>query len=86
MTRWPADGSRLSNSGAEGSPALSSSAASILHEDDGATERRISEMEDMVHPYLARQMSDLGFRQNPQGSNTGVHAEISSLPIYALAR
>ena len=39
-----------------------------------------------AHPYLARQMSDHGFRQNPQGSNTGVHAKISLLPIYALAR
>ena len=39
-----------------------------------------------AHPYLVRQMSDLGFRQNPEGSNTGVRAEISSLPIYALAR
>ena len=29
-----------------------------------------------AHPYLARQMSDHGFRQNPQGSNTGVRTEI----------
>ena len=39
-----------------------------------------------AHPYLARQMSDHGFQQNPQGSNTRVRAEISSLPIHALAR
>ena len=31
-------------------------------------------------------VSDHGFRQNPQGSNTGVRAKISSLPIHALAR
>ena len=29
-----------------------------------------------VHPYLARQMSDHGFRQNLQGSNTGVRMKI----------
>ena len=38
--RWPADRSRLSNAGGEGSPALSSSAASVRHGDDGATDQR----------------------------------------------
>ena len=65
MTRWPTDGSRLSNAGSEGSPALSSSVASIRHGDDGATERRIDGREAITHPYLAHQMSDVGFRQNP---------------------
>ena len=37
-----------------------------------------------AHPYLARQMEDLGFRQNPQGSITGVRTKISPLPIHAL--
>ena len=64
-TRWPADGSRLSNAGGEGSPALNSSAASVRHGDDGATERRIDGREATAHPYLARQMSDIEFRQNP---------------------
>ena len=59
------DGSRLSNAGSEGSSALSLSAASIRHGDDGATQRRIDGREATAHPYLARQMSDLGFRQNP---------------------
>ena len=45
-TRWPADGSRLSDAGGEGSPALSMSAASVRHGDDratgrGATERKL---------------------------------------------
>ena len=35
---------------------------------------------------LHLKLSDHGFRQNPQGSNTGVRAEISFLPIYILAR
>ena len=39
MTRWPADGGRLSNAGGEGSPTLSSSTASVCHGDDGATDR-----------------------------------------------
>ena len=41
--------------------------------------------EASAHPYLARQMSDHGFRQNPQGLNTGACAKISSLLIHALA-
>ena len=54
MTRWPADGSRLSNAGGEGSPALSSSAASVRHGDDGATERQTDGREATVHPYVER--------------------------------
>ena len=33
--------------------------------------------EASAHPYLARQMSDHGFWQNPQGLNTGVRTKIS---------
>ena len=62
-TRWPTDWSRLRNTGGEGSPALRSSAASVRHGDDGATERLIDGREATAHPYLARQMSDHGFRQ-----------------------
>ena len=32
------------------------------------------------------ELLDHGFRQNPQGSNTGVRAKISSPPFHALAR
>ena len=39
-TRWPADGSRLSDPSGEGSLTLSSSTASVRHGDDGAMERR----------------------------------------------
>ena len=37
-------------------------------------------------PTIVSSLSDLGFRQNPQGSNTGVRAKISSDPIHVLAR
>ena len=37
--RWPTDGGRLSDTGGEGSPTLSSSTASVRHGDDGATGR-----------------------------------------------
>ena len=40
----------------------------------------IDERKASAHPYLVRQMSDFGFRQNPQGSNTGVHIKISPFP------
>ena len=59
----PIDGSRLSDAGAEGTSTLSSSTASVRHGDDGATERRTDGREATAHPYLARQMSDVGFRQ-----------------------
>ena len=63
-TGWLADGSRLSDAGGEGSPALSTSKVSVLHGDDGATGRGATEQrkEASAHPYLARQMSDIGFR------------------------
>ena len=38
-----------------------------------------------MHPYLAHQMSDHGFQQNRQGSNTGVHTKIPPLPNHALS-
>ena len=41
---------------------------------------RIDERKAPVHPYLARQISDFGFRQNPQGSNIGVRTKISPSP------
>ena len=85
MTRWRADGSRLSNAGGEGSPTLSSSMASVCHGDDGATERRTDGREATAHPYLARQMSDVGFRQTLKVRTLGCARSLSFLPIYALA-
>ena len=39
-----------------------------------------------VHPYLARQMSDVGFRQTLKVRTLGCARSLSLLPIYALAR
>ena len=86
MTRWPANGSRLSDAGGEGSPTLRSSTASVRHGDDGATERRTDGKEAMAHPYLARQMLDVGFRQTLEVRTLGCARSLSLLPIYALAR
>ena len=36
----------------------------------------------LAHPYLARQMVDIGFWQNPYGSNSGVHVKIFPLTIH----
>ena len=38
-----------------------------------------------MHPYLARQMSDYGFRKPLRGLNSGVRAEISTYPACLLA-
>ena len=38
-----------------------------------------------MHPYLARQMSDFGFRGPLRGSNSGVRAKNSSSPVCLLA-
>ena len=40
----------------------------------------------MAHPYLARQMSDVGFRQTLEVRTLGCARSLSLLPIYALAR
>ena len=81
-TGWPSDGSRLSNAGGEGSPALSSSAASVRHGDDRATERRIDGREATAHPYLARQMSDFGFRQTLKVRTLGCARRSLPLPAH----
>ena len=39
-----------------------------------------------AHPYLARQMSDVGFRQTSKVRTLGCARSLSLLPIYALAR
>ena len=39
-----------------------------------------------AHPYLARQMSDVGFRQTLKVQTLGCARSLSLLPIYALAR
>ena len=41
---------------------------------------RSKEKKASAHPYLARQMSDFGFWQNPRGSNTRVSTKISPPP------
>ena len=38
-----------------------------------------------VHPYLARQMSDVGFRQTLKVQTLGCARSLSLQPIYALA-
>ena len=50
------------------------------------TERRIDGKEATAHPYLARQMSDVGFRQTLKVRTLGCARSLSLLPIYALAR
>ena len=82
---WPADGSRLSNAGGVGSPTLNWSTASVRHGDDGAMERRTNGREATAHPYLARQMSDVGFRQTLKVQTLGCVRSLSLLPIHALA-
>ena len=72
--------------GGEGSPTLSSSTASVCHGDGGATERLIDGREATAHPYLARQMSDVGFRQTLKVRTLGCARSLSLLPIYAPAR
>ena len=84
--RWPADGSRLSNAGGDGSPTLSSSTASVRHGDDGTSERLSDEREATTHPYPARQVSDVGFRQTLKVLTLGCARSLFLLPIYALAR
>ena len=83
---WPADGSLLRDAGGEGSPMLSSSTASVCHGDDGAMEQQTDGRETMVHPYLAHQMSDVGFRQTLKVQTLGCARSLSFQPIYALAR
>ena len=86
MTRWPANGSRLSDAGGEGSPTLNSSTASVRHGDDGATEQQTDGREATAHPYRAHQMSDVGFRQTLKVRTLGWARSLSLLPIYPLAR
>ena len=80
MTRWPANGSHLSDAGGEGSPTLSSSTASIRHGNDGAMEQRTDGRETTAHPYLARQMSDFGFRQTLEVRTLGCARRFRLLP------
>ena len=82
--RWPTDGGCLSNAGGEGSPTLSSSTASVLHGDDGATEQRTDGREATTHPYLARQMSVVGFWKTLKVRTLGFARSLFLPPIYAL--
>ena len=45
-----------------------------------------TEGETTAHPYLARQMSDVGFWQTLKVRTLGCARSLSLLPIYALAR
>ena len=62
--RTSADGRRLGDAGGESRPALSASPTSVSHGHDGRSHAN-SGRKIPAHPYLARQMSDTGFRQNP---------------------
>ena len=75
----------MSDTSGEGSPTLSPSTASVRHGDDGAMERRTDGREATAHPYLARQMSDVGFRQTLKVQTLGCVRSLSLLRIYALA-
>ena len=86
MTRWPADGSRLSNAGGEGSPALSSSAASVRH---GTTERRSADRRKGSYgaPLPGAPNVGCGVPAKPLRFELwGAHEVLSPLPIHALAR
>ena len=69
--------SRLGDAGGEGSPTLNSSTASVCHGDDGATERRTDGREATAHPYLACQMSDVGFWQTLKVRTLGCARSLS---------
>ena len=77
-TRWPADGSRLSDVGGKGSPTLSMSAARVYHGDDEATGHEATEG-SFSAPLPG--VPNVGFKvpADPLGSNTGVRAKVSSL-------
>ena len=61
-TTRPTDGSRLGDVGSESSPTLGAGSASIRHGYDGRS-HATSGRKILVHPYLARQMSDFMFRK-----------------------
>ena len=82
-TRWAADGSRLSNAGGEGSPALSPSAVSVRHGDDGATNRRKG---SYGAPLPGAPNVGSGVPAEPLRFKLwGAREVLSLLPIYALA-
>ena len=62
MTRGSTDGHRLGDKSGTSSPALDASPTSVNHGHDGRSHAN-SGRKILVHPYLARQMSDFGFRQ-----------------------
>ena len=85
MMRWPVDGSRLSDAGGEGSPALSSSAASVCHGDDGAMEHRSTEG-SYGAPLPGTLNVGSGVPAKPLRFKLwGAREVLSLLPIYTLA-
>ena len=82
--RWATDGSRLSNAGGEGSPALGSSMASVRHGDDGATDQWKG---SYGAPLPGAPNVGSGVLAKPLRFKLwGAREVLSLLPIYALAR
>ena len=85
-TRWPADGSRLSNASGEGSPALSSSAQASAME---VTERRSTDRRKGSYNAPLPSAPNVGSRVPAKPLRFelwGAREVLSLLPIYALAR
>ena len=80
----PAERGCLGDTGSEGGPALRAGPTCVRHERDFGGERgggrRIP-----AHPYLAREMSDFGFRQTLKVRTLGCTRSLSFPPINALA-
>ena len=93
--RWrptgrPAGRRRLGDAGGEGGAMLSTGLTSVSHGSGGVVASRPVE-ERPTHPYLARQMSDLGFRRPLRGSNSGCvqrtpSSQSACSTIHSLAR
>ena len=83
MTRATANGRRLGDAGGESSPTLGASSASVSHGHDGRSDAA-SRRKILVHPYLARQMSDFGFRQTLEVRTLGCAQR--SLPYQLTSR
>ena len=76
-----ADGRRLGDTGVESSPTLGASSASVSHGHGGRSHAN-SERKIPAHPYLARQMSDFGFRQTLEVRTLGCTRSSHLLPTY----
>ena len=79
----PADGGHLGDAGGESSPTLGASPASVSHGHDGRSYAN-SGRKIPAHPYLARQMSDFGFRQTLEVRTLGCARR--SFPYQLMSR